>query len=241
MEKLLEISAVKYPPENDARSQMEALAKNIYSDGKYRHSYSVVFRLISKHFENQNTENIENIVANLDMLCSQSVNDTNTSDGLKKLWDHVNLEYSRYMSLPQTNNAKSTDDISGLKSDIEDMKKRLGSVDEISDDSIKLKERIDKISSSSLTTLSIFAGIVITFTGAISFESKILENLKDMDLSTIGFSTSLMGIVFFNALVLLLHFIAITADTEKKKHAWQFVIAVNLILIAVFLLSVVFH
>ncbi|MBQ3620737.1 MAG: hypothetical protein II940_03580 [Methanosarcinaceae archaeon] len=105
--------------------------------------------------------------------------------------------------------------------------------------SAELKKRIDKISSSSLTTLSIFAGIVIAFTGAVSFESDILGNLKDTDLSTIGFSISLTGLVFFNALVLLLHFIAVSSDTEKKTHAWSFVIGVNALLIAVFCSSVI--
>lgn len=134
-----------------------------------------------------------------------------TTQSLRRLNDHINLENIRMTELERiSREANSASEIaSDVISEISDYQDKLMQLnDKIKNSELAINRVDDKMKSSSIdsiTILSIFAGIVITFTGGLSFISNALSGINRVEPYRLAIFILMIGIVMFNAIFLLLY------------------------------------
>ncbi|MGN2336773.1 hypothetical protein ACTFIN_01435 [Clostridium cagae] len=213
--------------------------KEIYKD-KFRHEYSEVTRvLFSINIDKDGRDFLAGKIKDILERLEKSNCDKETLKSVKKLWDHVNLENIRMAELENISStvneaskeafanyekAKETD----IK--IQDIDKKLKVFDESTTNfnkSIKkynkdlntaknkmssLQKTMKDSTTQSITILSIFAGVVMAFTGGMSYISQALVSLNSIGAYRAGVFIVLIGTVMFNLIFLLLYMIGKLTD-----------------------------
>lgn len=134
---------------------------------------------------------------------------------LMKLSDHINLEIGRYSYYSQ-NEQKMKDlyvqnqqKVKSLNDNLEEADKLIKKLKmEIEENNNSLKDAIRKMASVQtelVAVLSIFAAIVLTFSGSISFIGNALSGLAAVPLYKSAFFVILCGLIFSNAIFLMLY------------------------------------
>ena len=180
--------------------------KEIYSSD-FRHSYSEFFPLIL-HIQDEKTEySLDYLSENLESL--RTYVDTDFLDGTKefkdmnknfdKLCDHLNLEIGRVTYYSQ--NEKRTEDLS----------KRMESANkDMGEATIKLEKaskKAESIQTELLSILSIFAAIVIAFSGGLSFLGGTLSGASETYICKMILLLLMCGFVLFNTIFLLMYLV----------------------------------
>ena len=180
--------------------------KEIYSSD-FRHSYSEFFPLIL-HIQDEKTEySLDYLSENLESL--RTYVDTDFLDGTKefkdmnknfdKLCDHLNLEIGRVTYYSQ--NEKRTEDLS----------KRMESANkDMGEATIKLEKaskKAESIQTELLSILSIFAAIVIAFSGGLSFLGGTLSGAFETYICKMILLLLMCGFVLFNTIFLLMYLV----------------------------------
>ena len=223
--------------------RLEEIYYDEESGGKanFRHRYSDIYSVLSDINEesqaaNQddgieaNTGNLNFLTENLQILkdsyIPQNLNKQghliDVSKEIGKLWDHVNLDKSRiaYMN-------KITED---TRSDMKDLEVRIEKITEAtkelkesihkSDELIEkvniVQQRMEGMQREYITILGIFAAIVLAFTGGISFTSSALESIGKSPLHRVLLALFVAGMVLFNLVWLLTHFIREINGRQEK-------------------------
>ncbi|NFN93596.1 hypothetical protein FDB28_05715 [Clostridium botulinum] len=221
--------------DQDNLNRYSNIFKTVY-ENKFRHEYSEVTRvLFSIKDENRDArdflpEKIKNIRDNIKKeQCNGDI-----LESLDKLWDHINLENIRMTELE--NIAESVNKASEeAKNNYEKARKIDGEIEKINKTvkslnsktnnfnndmkkyNINLNESKNKLSSlqrnmknsttESITILSIFAGVVMAFTGGFSYISQALVSLNAIGPYRAAAFILLIGIVMFDVIFLLLYMI----------------------------------
>ncbi|MBO5967815.1 MAG: hypothetical protein J6S14_04880 [Clostridia bacterium] len=180
--------------------------KSLYKDN-FRHNYSDFFSLIvdiAKDDNNYNLEYLSNNLVSLMYLVERDHYDGEREfkglyHPLRKLNDHINLEIARYTYHSQ-NEQKMLD--------LEKRNEKLR--EELNDATKQLTEAQKKISSTQtdlIAVLSIFAAIVLTFSGSLSFLGNALSGMQEAPFfKSIAF-VLICGVVIFNAIFLMMYFV----------------------------------
>ena len=146
---------------------------------------------------------------------------------INKLYDHIELEVLRVSSieriklLADTFDAKK-DEINSL---LDEAKKE---VKETEDKSKHLSEQL-------ISILGIFAGIVTAFAFAVTTIGEAMANLTELNATYLAFIIVTLGLVFTNAIVLLMTFVTkLSGHSVSKKFPFLIYVITNILLCALF-------
>lgn len=194
--------------------------KFIYSNG-FRHDYSKITRILyniekEKDLRDYMASNIKDIYNECKKRDreSKSSNESMTTKSLRKLSDHINLENIRLTELITISQKVSdTDKVTADAS--KELEKDKKSISELHKKVATAEKQMTTISNNmknstteSITILSIFAGIVMAFTGGFSYISQALVSLNSIGPYRAATFIILVGIILFDVIFLLLYMIA---------------------------------
>lgn len=219
---------------------------NIYKDGGYRHKYSSFFYVIS-NLHKKDVSNFSNLLQNLEIL-SNFVNeensglDQNTIKGVNKLIDHLSLEAARFEDNCALNNS-----LANYEQELIKAKKALK----------ETQEKTENSKSELITILSIFAAIILAFSGSLSLLGGAFSSLADSPLLKTMLICIICGIIVFNTIFCLLYVISKILrrdiffdksldDSETKRTGLRllnkrlpYLIWVNILFIAMLIVNIV--
>lgn len=158
----------------------------------------------------------------------------NADKGFRKLYDHINLEIGRYNFIkqqfamqPQNSPANTPRDISpklhsqiselaqqikDQKSDLEKIKpvvtEAKSAVDKVDTKLESVDTKLESNKLSSITALTIFSAVTLSFSGGISFASSVFDNIGNVTPYRLVFIVSLVGFILFNTIFALLYIIS---------------------------------
>ncbi|MBQ3160906.1 MAG: hypothetical protein IJC04_02125 [Oscillospiraceae bacterium] len=203
----------------------------IYAN-KYRHTYSDIFFKLQEIIANSDSEVLETLGENLDvlkgkieLLIAQNSDDENlkiTLAGYKKLADHINLEIGRYNFIKNQFSVTTTSTVPLTTPTTATVDKELEKkFDKLSEDvknmrpiTTQAKKELDRLDSrlesnkiSSITTLTIFSAVVLAFSGGLTFEVGMLQGMASASAYRLVFVIALTGFVLFNTIFALLYLV----------------------------------
>lgn len=233
--------------------------KNLYSSNK-KHKYFQIFDLLRKHKKQDIRRNI-GILLHYIEVCLKILKNENTKENehvvsaLEKLEDYLK-EKSDYEANKEAINIelikinkvdlkidKQKEEITNYKNNIEkheiEIENYKEKIEQHEDDIKKYKadikelgEKLEKSKNDYIVVLGIFASIILSFVGSLTFTSSILSNIDKADIFKLISAFSMSAIVFINLIFALLSYI--NKIRNNKACSWWMVIfiaIVNLILI----------
>ncbi|OON87642.1 hypothetical protein BXO88_02915 [Oribacterium sp. C9] len=214
--------------------------KDIYG-GKYRHSYySISLRLYM-----MDEKQLYNLTTGMNLIREKiNKNDTDTYAGVRKLYDHIQLEIVRICE----NN---------------DRKKELNKISERSINTLKkearifdnhIKESTNNIYTQIIGILGIFAAIVIVFFGGASVFSNVFANLDKIKWLAVMPVICAVGFIMFNLIFMFLFIVSRMIDKDigaklpdeyqnkdfisKFTRRYPYIVFFNVIIFLVFIITV---
>ena len=221
--------------------------KEIYSNG-FRHDYSEITRILFSMNSNQDIRDY--VASNINEIYKFSkkmdaeeklTHDSDVTNSLRKLKDHINLENIRMASLLRiSNQAVSANEAAAtMINQLDENKQKMRDINEKVNDATKAattiieqfdtnKNEMEKINkkvnsakrdmnsirdqmknstTESITILSIFAGIVMAFSGGMSFISNAISGVNKIGPYRLSIFILLIGNIMFNVIFLLLFMI----------------------------------
>lgn len=178
--------------------------KGLY-EGGFRHSYSEFFPLIVEISRDDNSYSVDYLSNNLEALQTLVEQDFTTEtkqfeslyEPLSKLSDHINLEIGRFSHYSVSEQhvadleAKNTE----LRSEIERATNEL----------LDAKEKISTVQTELIAVLSIFAAIVLAFSGSSSYFSSALSGMRDTNFFKMVAIVLLCGFCIFNLIFAMMY------------------------------------
>lgn len=180
---------------------------DIYSNSEFRHSYAEISLALEKYRPDQRdvlSAHIASIKGEAKFILEKSGKSSEQCAEIEKrifkLCDHVDLECLRiaridhveYIGKTATNELSAAD----------------GKLKETEERAKELEKRVSQYHDQSIAILGIFAGLVVTFSGAIQFVSSSLGNLSNTSAINITFFVSLSFFFLFNVIFLLMYCIS---------------------------------
>lgn len=197
-----------------------------FYDTESRHLYSEVSAFLYSIKE----DDLEYTYQNIDKVKScfkeyDKENNSNYSNQILKLEDHIRLEIARFEYLKRVQ-AESTENIKAeslkLEEKIKESEKKLNELDKnIKKSKYKydtLKKSIDNLNSQIISVIGIFSAIVITFFGGINFLESVMNSIGKVSKYRFVFAVFLTGFVMFNTIFMLINFIAKLTDKNIRTE-----------------------
>ena len=206
--------------------------KTIY-DRVGRHEYSKIAKFARSLKDDQLAELSRKIELIINCAAENEHNSVESTkdcyEKLLKLHDHIDLqiEYLSGIGLVDVMaNEISTKQLKAVEL-----------VDEAKETVKNAKEETQNLKSQLVSILGIFSGIVVAFSFSITTIGEALSNLKNSKVFYIAFLIFALGIVFINAITLLMVFVAkISGFSLKNKAMWWTYGVVNAILVSLTIL-----
>ncbi len=186
--------------------------------GDFRHSYSGFFPLIQKISGSDQQESLDYLGDNLEGIRNYIERDfisgkkefEDIYDQLNKLCDHLTLEIGRWNYYSQ------------YEQKLDDINTRTTSLNENMDGATRELRKASKqaasIQTELIAVLSIFAAIVVTFSGGFTFLGGVMTsigNVKDYEVAIL--TAIICGMVIFNTIFLLMYLVG--KITERNIYA----------------------
>lgn len=213
--KILELSKKAFEnPEQESVETLQYLKDNVYIKN-FRHSYANFFYIIVKINGDDYEGNEETLQLNLKAL--QDAAYTYQQDGLGqvrksviKLCDHLALEMYRYRA---DNNRKELE-IFDQKMQEREVKaketRELLSAAKASSD--EATDKLKKMQGETLSVISIFAAIVLAFSGGLSYLSSAISAVHNSSIAKLILTVLACGFILFNTVFILLYVVARILD-----------------------------
>lgn len=221
--KLLEEMAITCMDDDSIRSIVIKF-KALYTDG-FRHNYSEFFPLIVRFSKDDNEYNLDYLSYNLqearNLVEQDHVAGEKEFKGLYrpllKLSDHLNLEIGRYIHY-----SISEENVIGLQKRNSDLQAELRSTTvKLEQATVQLdeaKEQIRTIQTDLISVLSIFAAIVLTFSGSMSLLGNALTGMQDTRVFKAVFFVLLCGFVLCNTIFLMMYLVGKITGRNIYAH-----------------------
>ena len=164
--------------------------RRIYSDD-FRHFYSDIFGIITT-IKNNEENRLDLLTLNIGRIFEFVEKNSNDEDfflKIKKLYDHINLDISRF-----NYTEKLVSELNGQSLSIKD-------------EMMNLTQKTEKMQREYVTILGIFAAIILAFVSGLVFSTSVLTNVDKLPLCNLIFVMILIALFIFNLLNLLLSFI----------------------------------
>ena len=182
---------------------------------KFRHFYSDIFEVLADDEFDRDTigQNVAHLRNHYKPQNTNIKGETiDISNNLRKLDDHVSLEIAR---LAYADKDMMELELDSLRSQIYSLD---DGIEKTKKDQKKVAAKVGKQEREYIAILGIFAAIIITFVGAISFTSSILESIgtaKPENLAVVGL---VIGVVLVNSLYGLFHYIERIVNPTKPLN-----------------------
>ena len=181
--------------------------KGLYSDG-FRHNYSEFFAIIVEMAKDENEYSLDYLSNNLEaarVLVEQDyVNGEKEFKGLyrplSKLSDHINLEIARYSysSIHEQRVRDLEKKNQTLQISLNEATKKLGDA----------QSSISSVQTELIAVLSIFAAIVLTFSGSMSILGNALSGVQNISSLKLVFFVLLCGFVVCNIIFMMMYLVS---------------------------------
>lgn len=197
---------------------------SIYKDDEFRHSYSKLTSFLNDQEKKYSADALDFFSLNLNIVYNEIIKqdfnnngelgfDT-TEENIKyfrkkflKLKDHIDLEIMRIKA--NENVRYFREQLDQYNIEREKLSKELhNQVKNINEDLKKNESQLRNFNAQSITVLSIFAGVVMAFTGGFSLLGSALNNINETGLFKLTFVILLIGFILFNTLFMLLYTIS---------------------------------
>lgn len=202
--------------ENEDRAFVIKLSE-IYMGG-FRHNYSGFFPLILEISKSEKTESLENLSNNLESIRSYLEKDFVSGekefegmyDQANKLCDHINLEIGRWNYYSQ--NEQKIEDIKAQSTILsKEMREATGELKRASKQAASTQTDL-------ISVLSIFAAIVIAFSGGFTFLGSVMTSINSAThYEAVLLCALICGMVIFNTIFLLMYLVS--KITDKNIYA----------------------
>lgn len=207
-------------------TKLDGVYKKLSDGTNYRHPYSEIFILLSELDTDENAS-IDILAENLSKLYefSRTKSNQELAINIQKLYDHVNLDVARINYITKIDRRFSL-----IRDDTQKSLEELNS--EVHEMQVNINEYIDKADNAQkeyVSILEIFASVVVTFTGSITFASSVFSNIGKATSYRLLLVTIILGIIIFNVVYCLLDFLK--NINRKIKASKSVFITVNIILI----------
>lgn len=179
----------------------------------FRHNYSGVFPIIVKIAKDDTPYNIDYLSNNLETLRSFVESDhvsgknefTSLYYNLEKLCDHLNLEIGRWSYYSQ--NEHKIEDIEVKNRTLnEEMQSTVTKLDEAN-------KKADSMQTDIIAVLSIFSGIVISFSGGFTLLGSVMTAVNEaVHYEAVVLVAIISGMVIFNTIFLLMYLVGKITD-----------------------------
>lgn len=216
LEKLIHNLSKRMYDETDIR-KLSLQMLEIYK-GDFRHSYSGFFPLILKISKGEQQENLDYLSNNLESLRAYIEDDfisgkkefEDIYTQLNKLCDHLNVEIGRWSYYSQ--NEQKIEDINSMTTTLHD--KMSKATQELQ----KASKQAASIQTELIAVLSIFAAIVVTFSGGFTFLGSVMSSVNGAEYyEAVAVTAIICGMVIFNTIFLLMYLVG--KITERNIYA----------------------
>lgn len=203
--------------EKDEQIEVIKKLEMIYQDG-FKHSYSDLFPVILDIFDETNQYNVEFLTNNLELIRTDLEIDYSNGKHeyddiykqFTKLCDHLNLQISELSVFSEIQNR--TDDGKAM---IDAANRK---IEHATAELTAANKKADSLQTELIAVLSIFAAIVITFSGGFTFLGSVMTSIKDVKyIEGVVLATLVCGIVIFNTIFLLMYLVS--KITERNIFA----------------------
>jgi hypothetical protein len=176
--------------------------------GDFKHSYSGFFPLILEISKGEQQEDIEYLSNNLESIRTYIENDLLSGvnefkdiyERINKLCDHINVEIGRWNYYSQ--NEQKIEDISSTMTNLN------SKMATATNDLRKASEQAASIQTELIAVLSIFAAIVVTFSGGFTFLGSVMTSISSIEYyESVVLVALVCGLVIFNTIFLLLYMV----------------------------------
>ncbi len=202
---IYELSSSLLKVDSKEDKQILGRLQAIYSDG-FKHSYSDLYPVMLKIFNDGDQYQNEYLTTNLETL--NNTLETDFSNGINeykdiykqftKLCDHLNLQIAQ-MSFISSSNNKTTDLQSELSASITQIKEANVSVE-------KATKKANSLQTELISVLSIFAAIVITFSGGFTLIGSAITSINSAkSYESVILIVLISGMVIFNTIFLMMY------------------------------------
>ena len=204
----------------------------IYTD-KFRHRYSEFFPIIAGIAKQNGNDALDILSANLESLTTD-IGESASEEFRKqllKLSDHLNLEIGRRKYYSKTESQISeletraqalTSDLKSASEGLTEAREKLAKVEkelvEAGKELIKAEEKISSTQTQIVAVLSIFAAIVLAFSGGISFLGHALSSVAEAPILELTFFVLLCGFILFNTIFLLMYIVGKIIGRDISAH-----------------------
>ena len=184
--------------------------RDLYAQG-FRHSYSLFFPIITEIGEDT-VSNVEFLANNLEQIKNIVEKDNLKDDKefeklyspLLKLTDHINLEIARYLSY-----MKREEQAAILEQKIE---KSNISLNQAKNELGIASRKIKSVQGELIAVLSIFAAIVMTFSGGLNILNGVLAASNNLRFSERILFLLICGFILINFIFAMMYFVAKITD-----------------------------
>lgn len=185
----------------------------IYSDD-FRHSYSDFFPVVLKIFETDNTYSQDYLLDNLQKI--RDLLETDYSEGKNqykdvfsqfvKLCEHLNLQVSQLIYFSSTE-----EKVNDANMNLENATKNLNKANDALEEANK---KANSMQTELIAVLSIFAAIVITFSGGLELLGNAVTAVCSdaVNIYRLTLICLIVGFVFFNTVFLMMYLVAKITD-----------------------------
>lgn len=225
------------------RSRMYKRLEDLYyqEDGKsFRHFYSDIFSILTQMQQGDIQGDFNILGQNLDVIKKgykaqnkdSRGNIIDISDSINKLYDHVSLDIARInYSDKADRELLKKDSINEINKKLSMIEKRASDIEEKSD---IFENKLEKSQKEYIAILGIFASIVITFVGGITFSSSVLQSMSSVSIYRVVLISLVIGLVLINVFYCLFAYINALVKAQKNLKIAPLWIA-NIILLALML------
>lgn len=197
-------------------------------DGKFRHSYSEIFQVVSESLRQNGRREETLLIKNLNILM-ESLKPSLKKDprskerkfalSIFKLCDHVNLEMARFQYL--------TD---GPVYDIENLRRKSMQTERKIQQVLEESEKqAQKVHGESIAILAIFAAVVVAFSGGFNHITSAISAMKSSEVGHVVMIVTLAALALANTLFLMLYYVGKIIDKSLKG---LYIVLLNLFLLS---------
>lgn len=180
----------------------------IYEDS-FKHSYSDFFPVLSKIFEESKEYSVDYLMTNLETIRIELEEDYNSGkhefkdiyEKFTKLCDHINLQISQttYFFSNASKLKDATATIQHINEDLLEAQKELN----------KTNEQTKSLQTELIAVLSIFAAIVMTFSGGFTYLGSVMASISQVKhYEMVVLMAIVCGVIIYNTIFLMMYLVS---------------------------------
>lgn len=205
--------------------RLEALYYSPNKEERYRHFYSDIFTVLANIQQESSLGDINVLGQNLRVIRSgynpknidEEGNLIDIGESIQKLYDHVSLDIAR-ISYSDAGDRKTSGEqaIKEVQSQINQIQTQ---IDEAKIAQKNAENELKKQQKEYIAILSVFAAVVLAFTGGIAFSTSVLNNINAVSVYRIIIISLIIGLVLVNVLFGLFYYVdrLVNGLNEERK------------------------